>query len=192
VNIHEIDTLWHTCTCATGDPCNSSDEENTIVAKRIIFRMNPRPLNEMQLALMGIPVGGTAVEGSAGGQRRGVRAARARSPADATARPETAKEEAEEEAKEKAEEAMKEEAKEEAEEAMKEEAAAEAAKKRKKEPPFTEEEDYHHCQVVAQSRVPPDAQGAEGLIPFRCVGSAGRRSLFSCWRGEPAARGSTH
>jgi hypothetical protein len=105
--------------------------------------MNPRPLNEMQLALMGIPVGGTAVEGSAGGQRRGVRAARARSPADATARPETAKEEAEEEAKEKAEEAMKEEAKEEAEEAMKEEAAAEASKKRKKEPPVTEEEDYH-------------------------------------------------
>jgi hypothetical protein len=36
-----------------------------------------------------------------------------------------------------------EEAKEEAKEAMKEEAAAEAAKKRKKEPPFTEEEDYH-------------------------------------------------
>jgi IMP dehydrogenase/GMP reductase len=53
--------------------------------------------------------------------------------------PREAKEEAEEEAKEKAEEAMKEEAKEEAEEAMKEEAAAEASKKRKKEPPVTEE-----------------------------------------------------
>jgi hypothetical protein len=30
--------------------------------KRIIFRVNPRPLNEMTLALMGIPAGGTAVE----------------------------------------------------------------------------------------------------------------------------------
>jgi hypothetical protein len=33
--------------------------------KRIIFRVNPRPLNEMQLALRGIPAGGTAVEAEA-------------------------------------------------------------------------------------------------------------------------------
>jgi hypothetical protein len=33
--------------------------------KRIIFRTNPRPLNEMQLALRGIPAGGAAVEAEA-------------------------------------------------------------------------------------------------------------------------------
>jgi cytochrome c553 len=31
-HVHEKDTNWHTCPCATGDPCTSCDEEHTAAA----------------------------------------------------------------------------------------------------------------------------------------------------------------